>query len=186
MSSLQQKIKEKHLLYKVLEKKDSEAYAALYDLYIEKIYRFVLFKVGSREEAEDLTSDVFLRVWNYLIERDGENITSISGLFYTTARNIIIDHYRQRAKKQTCSIDHVAEFVSDNITPKEKIELQQEADVLLNSVKLLKQEYQEVILLRFIDELSIAEISKILNKKKTNVRVTLHRAIKKLQIITEN
>jgi len=183
MTSLQQKIQEKRLLYRVLNKKDPEAYANLYDLYVEKIYRFVLFKVSSREEAEDITSDIFLKVWKYLIQKEGKDIESISGLLYRTARNAIIDHYRQRAKKQTCSIEGVEDTLSDNEQGRKVIELRQDADALLLAVRLLKQEYQEVILLRYIDEMSIAEIAAILGKKRTNIRVTLHRATKKLQEI---
>jgi len=58
--------REKLLVHKVQEKKDNEAFGELYDLYIEKIYRFVFIKLSNKEEAEDITSEVFLKTWNYL------------------------------------------------------------------------------------------------------------------------
>jgi len=61
-------ITEKLLLLRVRTKKDPEAFATLYDMYAEKIFRFVRFKIDSREEAEDITSEVFLKVWNFLLE----------------------------------------------------------------------------------------------------------------------
>ena len=62
------KMEEKALLFKIRTKKDSAAFGELYNLYVEKIYRFVFFKINNKEETEDITSDVFLKVWNYLIE----------------------------------------------------------------------------------------------------------------------
>ena len=56
-------IEEKRLLYKVQTQQDAEAYAKLYDMYVERLYRFILFKVSHRQVAEDLTSDVFLKKW---------------------------------------------------------------------------------------------------------------------------
>lgn len=185
MNSLKKTVQEKRLLYRVLEKQDPEAYAILYDLYVEKIFRFVLFKVSNHQEAEDLTSDIFLKVWNYLTkEEGGQQIQSISGLFYATARNSIIDYYRVRAKKQTIPLDETIDIESDENT-QEQIDRKQDVTQLFQSIRSLKEEYQEIILLRFIDELSIKEIGDIVGKKQTAVRVTLHRAIKKLQQIHE-
>ena len=185
IKTLHNTLKEKHILYTILSKKDPEAYGKLYDLYIEKIYRFILFKVNNREEAEDLTSDVFLKVWNYLLGEKGKEVTSVSGLFYSVARNVVIDFYRQRAKKPTCSLDQVLELASDDGREKEKKEAKQDITALLKSLESLKQDYQEIILLRYIDELSIKEIAIIIGKSSTNVRVLLHRAIKKLQELHE-
>lgn len=185
IKTLHNTLKEKHILYTILSQKDPEAYGKLYDLYIEKIYRFILFKVNNREEAEDLTSDVFLKVWNYLLGEKGKEVTSVSGLFYSVARNVVIDFYRQRAKKPTCSLDQVLELASDDGREKEKKEAKQDITALLKSLESLKQDYQEIILLRYIDELSIKEIAIIIGKSSTNVRVLLHRAIKKLQELHE-
>ena len=89
------KISEKILLYKVQTKKDPEAYAKLYDLYVKRIYRFVFFKVSSEVEAEDITSDVFLKAWNYL--NANKEVKSFSGLLYRMARNAVIDLYRAKS-----------------------------------------------------------------------------------------
>ena len=59
-------LKEKSLLYKVREKQDAVAYGELYDYYVTRIYRFIFFKVRTKEEAEDLTSEVFLKTWEYI------------------------------------------------------------------------------------------------------------------------
>ena len=79
-------VKEKVLLYKVQIKKDPEAFGELYDFYIEPIYRFVFFKLSNKEDAEDITSEVFLKSWNYLIETENK-INNFRQLIYTIARN---------------------------------------------------------------------------------------------------
>ena len=177
------KMEEKALLFKIRTKKDSAAFGELYNLYVEKIYRFVFFKINNKEETEDITSDVFLKVWNYLIENRKKEIGSFTGLIYRIARNSIIDFYRQRAKRQECSLDSVVLLADDKNY--EKVEIDIEVEKIMIVVKRMKQEYQEVILHRFVEELTTSEISSILDKSKTNVRVTLHRATKKLQELLE-
>src|SRR3989338_5724102 len=90
------KIQEKLLLLKV-RKKDPDAFGQIYDLYVTSIYRFIYFKVANRADAEDLTSEVFLKIWQYLIDCEDE-IDNLRALIYKFARNLVIDFYRERAK----------------------------------------------------------------------------------------
>ena len=177
------KMKEKILLLKIRTKKDSVAFGELYDLYVEKIYRFVFFKINSKEETEDITSDVFLKTWNYLIENNKKEIESFTGLIYRIARNAVIDYYRHQSKHQECSLESVVISVEEPSF--KQVEFEHEADQLLLVIKRMKQEYQEVLMLKHVEDLSTAEIASILKKSKTNVRVTLHRATKKLKELLE-
>lgn len=172
-------IEEKLLLLKIKTKKDPEAFGYLYDNYVEKIYRFVFFKVSSKEEAEDLTSEVFLKAWDYLIS-EGKEVGNFTGFIFQIARNKVIDFYRTRARKQETALDPELEIsmVDKNF---EQVAANQELEKLLNIIKQLKQEYQEIVLLRYVEEMSISEIARILEKSSLNVRVTLHRAGKKLK-----
>ena len=174
------KIIEKKLLFKVKNKKDQDAFGELYDLYVEKIYRFVYFKISNKEEAEDITSTVFLKTWQYLIADSKKEVRSFSGLVYQIARNSIIDFYRWKSTKQECSIEHIKEISVEDDTYT-SIEMDQDVESLMKTLRKLKQEYQEVVMLKHVEELSTAEVAEILGKSKTNVRVTLHRATKKLK-----
>lgn len=180
------KLKEKALLYKVRAKKDPQAFGELYDHYIERIYRFIFFKVGNREEAEDVTSEVFLKAWNYLTDERRVEVKSFSGLIYTIARSRLIDFYRTKSRRQECSIDYVPELELA-VTDKQLSAVANIHDIetVLSAVKKMKQSYQEVILLRYLDELSISEIAQILNKSNGSVRVLLHRALKLLQSLVK-
>src|SRR3989344_5484924 len=145
------KIQEKLLLLKV-RKKDPDAFGQIYDLYVTSIYRFIYFKVANRADAEDLTSEVFLKIWQYLIDCEDE-IDNLRALIYKFGRNLVIDFYRQRAKRELIGNE----------------------EIVLAGVKDV---YREVLVLRYIEELSISEMAKILEKSKGSVRVLLHRALK--------
>jgi len=173
------KISQKILLYRLQTKKDPEAFAKLYDLYVRRIYRFVFFKVSSHEEAEDITSEVFLKAWHYINENEQKKIMSFSGLLYRLARNAVIDLYRKRSKKVEVSLENV-EIVEEEKLTKEldtKIEIKK----IMNSLEKLKHEYKEIVILRYVDGLETGEIAEITGKGRVAVRVTLHRALKRLK-----
>ncbi len=182
---MRKNISEQILIYRAQAKRDPDAFAELYDKYVDKIYRFVYLKLSNREEAEDITSEVFLKTWNYLIDHSNKRTRSFSGLVYRIARNAVVDVYRKRAKTKECSLDQVKEYARENTLINE-IELHQNTQALLQQIKKLKNEYQEVIVLRYVDDLSISEIAHITEKSGSNVRVTLHRALKVLKRITQD
>lgn len=184
------KFKEKILLFKA-KNKDPEAYGEIYDFYAEKIYRFIFFKVSSVQEAEDLTSDVFLKSWQYIIDKGkGETIENLNAFLYKVARNTVIDHYRKRSKEAVKE----SEFEYDIITSirDEKIDLEEQAIInsdmqeIEKALKELKEEYRELITLRYLNELTINEIAQILEKSSGTVRVTLFRATRTLKDLLEN
>ena len=181
------KLDEKILIYRVCLKKDPEAFGQLYDLYIEKIYRFIYFKISSKEETEDLTSEVFLKVWRYLIDGTGKSVSSFSGLVYKVARNSLIDFYREKAKRQERLIDFTdsTKDIGDEFGV-EKLESGIDARKLIQQIKKLKHDYQEVLMLRYVEDLSVSEIAEIVDKSSLSVRVLLHRATRKLKDLSES
>lgn len=178
-------LNEKTLLYRLQRDRDPEAYAALYDAYAPQIYRFVYFKVRGREEAEDVTSEVFLKAWQYC--QENRDIKSFSGLLYRIARNTIIDLYRQKSAHPESALALNAEGeipgANDSGEWHTALHTKLETEKILIGLKKLKQEYQEVLTLRYVDELEITEISEIVGKRNIAVRVTIHRALKRLKKI---
>lgn len=176
------KLEEKRLLYLVQTQKDADAFAELYRLYIERIYRFIFFKIGDRSNSEDIASEVFLKAWNYLSDADRAPVQSFSGFVYQIARNAVVDWYRDHANAPVSSIDTVQEVsIVSTADPAHAADQAREMERVYRAIKKLKQEYQEAVILRYIDELSISEIAVIVGKGQTAVRVTLHRAMKKLR-----
>lgn len=185
--NIKSSLQEKRLLYQVRTKRDPDAFAELYDKYVEPIYRFVYLKVSNKEEAEDLTSDIFLRAWDYLIREEERAVENFRALIYAIARNRIVDLYRERARRQEWLVA-VGESEPELATPTVKLEDQNTdlIDPLLKTIQQLKQEYQDVIHLKYIEDLSTRQIAQILGKSSTSVRVTLHRALKKLKELTQS
>lgn len=176
------KIKEKILLYKI-RVKDEKAFAKIYDLYVEKIYRFIFFKVSNAQEAEDLTSEVFLKAWQYI--KEGKKIKTINAFLYTIARNKIIDHYRKNSRTNLLDLDNneVKEVIGKSFDLAKKIDNEIGLNNITKFLDQLKAEYKEAILLKYVDDYSTDEIAEILSKNKGNVRVLLHRALEALKEI---
>ncbi len=176
---------DKYLIYRIQTKRDAQAYAELYDKYVAGVFRFVSFKVASAEEAEDITSEAFLRTWHYLLER--HDVINFTGLVYRIARNLVIDHYRSR--KLDTSFDEAIEveneggdqLASDEGEQIRLIDTAMEASDLLNIIQQMKTNYRDVLLLRYLEELSVSEIAEIIGKTQVHVRVLIHRATKTLQ-----
>jgi len=180
------KVEEKLLLYKI-KNKDKQAFIKAYDLYIDQLYRFIYFKVGSREEAEDLCSAVFLKTWNYILTNSLKDEKTLKALLYKIARNLIIDHYRKNRVRETVSLDHGhgIEVIDEKQDTDRDLEIKTDLLVLETKLPELKDEYREVIILRFVNELSIKEISEILAKSKGNVRVLVYRALNALRELVD-
>lgn len=178
-------LKEKWLLYQLKTRHEPEIYGQLYDLYAPKIYRFIYFKVSSSLDAEDLTAEVFLKAWEYV--NKNKEIEKFGGLLYKIARNLVIDFYRKKSTHEENLDETFLQKISDAGTAVEKMAVKSDTQNIMKGLRLLKEEYREVLTLRYIDELDAGEIAEILNKSSINVRVLIHRALKTLRkIIDQN
>lgn len=179
---MQNRLKEKFLLFRIRAKKDPEAFGAIYDAYVKQIYRFIYFKVASAEQAEDLTSETFLKAWQYLKEK--REVPNLQALLYSVARSVVIDHYRSSAaERATISLDeNIADANVDVASEKflKDMETKFDTTLVLEKLRGLKEEYRDVVIMRFLDEMSTGEIAAVLGKSASNVRVILHRATKAL------
>ncbi|PIW91982.1 MAG: hypothetical protein COZ89_02305 [Candidatus Nealsonbacteria bacterium CG_4_8_14_3_um_filter_37_23] len=153
-------------------------FSKIYDQYINKIYRFIFLKVSSQEVAEDLTSEVFIRGWDSF--RQGADIKNIQAFLYQIARNLVIDHYRQKSQVKTISAEFV-QMVDPRLNLEEKAKIDSELDQVKFALSNINEDYREVIIWRYLDQLSISEIAEILDKSEGAVRVALHRGLKELR-----
>jgi len=177
-----EKLKDK-ILYLRLRKKDKEAFVKVYNLYFDDIYRFIYFKVGNKEEAEDISSSVFLKTWDYIQNNNLGEFKSLKPFLYQVARNNVIDHYRKKSSVENLSLDHKdsRELEDEKQDVVKDIDLQRDYEEIIKGLQKLKDEYREVLIMRHVNELSISEIAESLNKTKGNVRVLIYRATKALK-----
>lgn len=171
---------EKEIIKKAI-KGEASAFGLLYDKYQPQIYRFIYLKVGQREEAEDLTHQVFLKTWENITEYDFQGFPFSSWL-YRIARNQVIDYYR--TKKTNLDLESVAEMELKVENPIPKIlDNALEMERVKKAIVHLNSEQQDVIILRFIEDFSLQESASILNKTEGAVKLLQHRAIKNLRKI---
>ncbi|MBD3248117.1 sigma-70 family RNA polymerase sigma factor [Candidatus Falkowbacteria bacterium] len=176
-------------LFVKIKKKDKDSFVKAYDMYVEDIHRFVYFKVGSQEEANDITSKVFLKTWGYILKESLDRERSLRALIYKIARNTIIDHYREQSRKSESSID-ASEGLSESLVDEKQdlakaLEIDSDIEMIKKALPMIKDEYREVIIMHYINEMSFAEIADITGKSKGNVRVISYRALKALKEIIE-
>jgi RNA polymerase sigma-70 factor (ECF subfamily) len=154
------------------------AFAKLYDHYIQAIYRFIFMKVMHREEAEDLTHEVFVKAWVNLPRYQARGFPFSSWL-YQIARNRVIDHYR-------LAKNHLPiEAVDAEVTVEDESDLTIDRNLNLEEVravlKYLTHDQQDVILMKFMEDLPHREIAEALGKSEGAVRLIQHRAIRELR-----
>lgn len=187
MSSLVQKFKDKQAFSR-LKSHDKEAFIAVYDAHVKDIHRFVYFKIGNSEEANDLTSMIFLKAWNHIQNNTLEDAKTLRALLYKIARNSIIDYYRETGNKLISSLDdeeNKIDVIDEAKDPQERLDQESDLELIKSKLPLLKEEYREVIVMKFINDLSLEEIAEISGKSKGNVRVLLHRALNALRELVE-
>ena len=171
--------KEKELLSRVAAG-DKDAFGQLYDFYAPKIFRFIRLKVGSQVLAEDLSSESFLRIWEYLQEQEREIEESFRGLLYRVARNLIVDYYKRKSSQEILIDDDFKEYLEEQLVGGD-LRSRDDTEEVHRALVKIKEEYQDVIIWYYIDELSVPEIAKIMDKSQGAIRVLIHRGLKSLK-----
>jgi RNA polymerase sigma-70 factor (ECF subfamily) len=164
-------------------KGDSDAFAKLYDSYVDRVYRFIYFRVGNEQMAEDLSSQVFLKAWENLGRYEIRGL-SFGAWLFRIARNLVIDHYR--TKKDHESLDEEGSADPDPaLTVDGKMDAEFEAEWLRSAMQLLTDDQRTVLTLKFIEGLSTAEIAEVMGKRQGAVRALQLRGLQALAEIIE-
>ena len=161
---------------------DGEAFGLLYETYVDRVYRFIFFRVTDVQIAEDLTSQVFLKAWEHL-NRYHPHGPFLAWL-YAIARNTVIDNYR--TKKQTVSLDEAAPMAAHDDKLDDRVQLHFEVQSMQAAMQYLTQEQQEVITLKFIAEYNTAQIARHMGKSEGAVRALQMRALQALARVMRN
>ncbi len=172
----------------------NEQFGHIYDQYIDRIYRFVYLKVNSRETAEDITSKVFLKGWeaykkkfeirNLKFEKNLE-IQNVGAFLYQIARNAVIDHYREKGRTKVVSTEVSPQMAQPGKDLQEKAIIAADFAAVKSAIQGLKKDYQDIILLHYVEDMPVSEIAENLGKPAGTVRVMLHRGLKELKNIIQ-
>lgn len=164
------------------QKSDTDAFAKIYDHFVDQIYRYIFFKVG-KDDALDLTENVFLKIWENL--RSYKHGSShFSAWVYRIAHNIVVDHYRLNKESLSLDMDIADDKRQNNPIVRTEQKISQEK--LRVAISKLKKKYQQIILLKYINELKNDEIAQVLRRSAGSLRILKFRALKALKRVLED
>jgi len=158
-------------------------FAKIYRKYVNPIYRFIHLKINSHNDSEDLTAEAFFKFWESLSQGKMDKIENPRAMLYKIANNLVIDFYRKKSRTEIIQDPKDSQLANlrDNLDLNEKISFDSDISQVKKNLANIKSDYQNIIILRYIDDLSNKEIAQILGKTEGAVRVMAHRAIKELK-----
>ncbi len=151
----------------------------LFETHHAEIFRFVAFKSGHTDTAEDITAQTFLKYWERLLR--GEPIEHPRALLYVIAKGLLVDTFRKSDKERHVEWDEVIDGLIHTSPDTDALDQARMYAKVLTTLDQLKPEYREIIMLHYVQDLPIADIAHMLEKSQNNVRVLLHRALTKLR-----
>ena len=163
-------------------KNDPVAFGELYKQYVDRIYNYIYFRCGNVRDAEDLTEKVFFKAMSHIKGYKHMGLP-FSAWLYRIAHNLVANYHRDRARKQEISLEDIPGqiFPQTRSNPEKRVEKTQEVQDLMLTIRKLSPIRQELLLLKFVDRLSNAEIGNILRKSEGAVKSLYHRTLLELR-----
>ena len=161
---------------------DQAALTQIYEENFDKIYRYIVLKIGDRTEAEDMTQQVFLSAFKSISSFKYRKGTPFSSWLYRIAHNQIVDYWRKKSKRPAVPLEEsLASSSSSGSDPRQEAEHSLEVAQLVSATRQLTKAQQEVISLRFAGELSVAQAARVMGKSEGAVKALQHSAIVSLR-----
>ncbi len=170
-------------MVEVNNQKLKEFFAVFYDEYSDAIFRYCRFQTSNREKALDITQDTFIKTWEYL--SSGKKVENIRAFLYKVARNLIIDY---RRKKKSYSLEEMMNEGFDLKSEEGGLATHEsifEGNIAIETLERLDEKYREVLMLRYVEDMSVKDIAKIMGRTENNISVRIHRGLEKLKILLE-
>lgn len=163
------------------QKGDKDAFGQIYNLFYRRIFRYCQFNTGKEEITQDICQDTFLRAWKSL-PKFRQKGGSFQAYLFKIARNLIIDWSR---KKKPLPLTNYPEIESE-VSLTESIESQDETKTLKLAIDKLNEKDRQIIILRYFEELTTAEVARVVGLKEGALRVRIHRVLSKLKDLIQN
>ncbi len=153
-----------------------EAFSYLYEKNVTRIYNYVYYRIGSATDAEDLTSRVFYRAFGH-INGYVEKGVPFSAWLYRIAHNLIANWHRDNMRRKEVPLDDHVDLPVHTDQPEKLLEKNQETELLLKGIRRISADRQQLILLKFLEDLSNAEIAQIMGRSEGAIKSLYHRAL---------
>ena len=161
-------------------KTDTEAFGILYERYVNKIYTYMYYRVGNHHDAEDLTARTFHRAMDH-IGRYTQRGVPFSAWLYRIAHNLMANWHRDRQRHQVVSLEDTVLSVPSKDEPHQIAEREEERDQLLAAVRCLSPDRQQLLILKYAEGLSNAEIGRTLGRSEGAIKSLYYRTLVSLR-----
>lgn len=159
-------------------RRDREAFGALYDRHVVRVYRHIYYIVGRPAEAEDITAQAFLQAWQAIERYQIRGAPFVSWLL-RIAHNLAVSYLRSR--RESAELPETLVDVSRQGNPEQEVLRGADGELVREAILGLRDEQRQVIILRFVDDLEYREVAEIVGKSVAAVRVIQHRALNSLR-----
>lgn len=168
------------------KRRDAAALDRLYLLYVDKLYRYIWFRVGEQALAEDLAMDVFVRLVEHIASfriPSEQQVAAFSAWLFRIAANRITDHYRRQARSDRFTENKMQELANSSRpgSGQSKLDRLATQDELRQAVAGLNDSQRQVLYYRFVADLSSAQTAKAMKKSEGAVKALQHRALENLR-----
>jgi RNA polymerase sigma-70 factor (ECF subfamily) len=165
-------------------REDRDAFGALYQRHVTAIYRYVYYRVGNHEDAEDLTAKSFTRALNKISTYNDRGLPFTAWL-YRIAHNVVANHHRDNSRKPSLPLDDIDAFKAHNDDADHKIDDDRARAALLHAIRKLPSERQHLIVLKFVEQKQNTEIGQIMNRSEGAIKSLYHRTLAQLREIID-
>ena len=160
---------------------DADAFSFLYERNITRIYNYIYYRIGSEADAEDLTARVFYRAFGH-INTYVEKGVPFSAWLYRIAHNLIANFHRDSHRRKEVALEDQPEMPHHADHPESALVKSQEVEQLLKGIRRLSPDRQQLLILKFVEDYSNAEIADIMGKSEGAIKSLYHRALIALRV----
>ena len=157
-------------------KKDPDAFGILYERYVGRIYNYIYYRTGDHQDAEDLTARTFHRALRH-ISRYVDRGAPFSAYLYRIAHNIVANWHRDNSRRQIISLDELVVGTLRREGPASLTEKLEEQNLLLQAVRRLPPERQQLLILKFVEQMRNAEIAEVMGRTEGAIKSLYHRTL---------
>lgn len=159
---------------------DTEAFGVLYERYIARIYNYIYYRTGQASEAEDLTAKVFFRAYNHIGSYRNTGVP-FSAWLYRIAHNLVANWHRDNSRNKEVPLEDEPQIVHRGDLPETTVMNDQQVASLFKTLRGLTPDRQQLIILKFVQQLSNAEIGVIMGRSEGAIKSLYHRTLYNLK-----
>lgn len=159
---------------------DQEAFGVLYERYVGRIYSYIYYRTGNQHDAEDLTARVFFRALRH-VENYTDRGLPLSAWLYRIAHNLVANWHRDNSRRREIPLDEIILVRHSGELPEAVLIENEEKDNLLSVIHRLPPDRQQLIILKFVEHLSNAEIGQVMGRSEGAVKSLYHRTLLSLR-----